>query len=440
MNRTIVPLMLASLALTLALIAAVAQALVLPFKSSRQIQPQDFATVFTLAANNAMGTCPQQVEFTTVATLNAQIPPSEIELNAQSCTGDAYLEILDQGTANSRLEGDSKQLTSEISAAVTNENAIFGIFVGPLTCGQPANSQLTSGTLVVVFKSTEPDVMLRGNVIDPNLLHMYLHPGNRDDVCRYTGSMPTETPTMDPSMSPMVSPSSSPPAQSTGPSETVPPVLPGDEEGMESPDTSGSPGIEGGVDADSSEEPSQSPDNEDAVCFPADATVQLENGAIKKMAQVAIGDRVKVSNGLYSDVFLFTHKVSTKVYSFVTLSTQSGFKLSVTSGHFIYINDRLNAAKTATIGDTLTLADGSTDRIVKIDNEFKTGLYNPQTLHGDILVNGIRASTFTTTVASTAAQAMLTPLRALYSYFGMSLSILDNGADKVITYLPRGVL
>lgn len=43
------------------------------------------------------------------------------------------------------------------------------------------------------------------------------------------------------------------------------------------------------------------------------------------------------------------------------------------------------------------------------------GLYNPQTLDGRIVVNGIIASTYTTAVIPEAAHALLTPLRCLFN-------------------------
>ena len=43
------------------------------------------------------------------------------------------------------------------------------------------------------------------------------------------------------------------------------------------------------------------------------------------------------------------------------------------------------------------------------------GLYNPHTLHGDVVVDGVLTSTYTGVVHPALAHALLAPLRQLYS-------------------------
>lgn len=178
--------------------------------------------------------------------------------------------------------------------------------------------------------------------------------------------------------------------------------------------------------------------NDGSVCFPSDAKVQLESGAVKQMREVEIGDRVLVSHGVYSEVFMFTHRDSARLHTFISLITSCGHVMTSTKGHYIYINKRLSEAFTARIGDTLELSNGTVTRIESISHVVKRGLYNPQTVQGDIIVNGIRASTFTRTVKPMAAQAVLTPLRAVYKMFGWGGS-MDYGADALTGFLPTGV-
>lgn len=176
---------------------------------------------------------------------------------------------------------------------------------------------------------------------------------------------------------------------------------------------------------------------EDASCFPGSATVQLESGRTKRMDSLSIGDRVHVGNGKFASVFTFTHKTSDIKSRFVSVRTESGDSLSVTSGHYIYANDRLVPARDVVVGDFLSMADGSSSKVTAIEESMEKGLYNPQTENGDIVVNGIRASTFTTAVEPSLAHALLAPLRFL-SRFGVSLTAMESGAQSMVGFLPRG--
>ncbi|CAN8072463.1 unnamed protein product [Agarophyton chilense] len=200
----------------------------------------------------------------------------------------------------------------------------------------------------------------------------------------------------------------------------------------------------GGVDGEVSfpsdtVEPEASPED-DAVCFPAHATVQLDDGSVKSMASVNIGDRVLVAPETYSPVFMFTHKLADVRHSFVHLHLSSGHQLSLTRGHYLYVNGHLSAASTVNNGDTLKLADASFAQVTRVSSVDATGLFNPQTVHGDIVVNGVLASTYTTAVKPNMAHAFLAPLRAAYSRLGMCLTAFEAGADTMASYLPSGAV
>eukprot|EP00171_Calliarthron_tuberculosum_P019524 IDg19524t1 len=175
-------------------------------------------------------------------------------------------------------------------------------------------------------------------------------------------------------------------------------------------------------------------------CFPASATVQLEAGHVVPMHRLTVGDRVHVGSDMFSPVYMFSHAVRGPTYDFVSLSTASGRTLLLTSGHYLYVNGALVAAHTVLPGDALLGADGFADDVIRVNHVRKTGLYNPQTLHGDIAVDGVVASTFTTAVDRRFALGMLAPLRAAYSALGLVLrGFLDDGFDSVAHYLPKGL-
>jgi Hint module len=156
------------------------------------------------------------------------------------------------------------------------------------------------------------------------------------------------------------------------------------------------------------------------------------------MDALVAGDRVHVGRGQFSDVFMFTHKTAGVQAEFVVIDAAvSRSRLRVTPGHYIYVNGALAAAHTATIGDSIELADGSVDTIAAVSTAVLPGLYNPQTLHGDIVVDGVRASTYTTAVEPRFAHAILTPVRAAYSLSGWSLGLFNEGSG-LTGVLPSG--
>jgi Hint module len=175
-------------------------------------------------------------------------------------------------------------------------------------------------------------------------------------------------------------------------------------------------------------------------CFPSHATVELESGARLRMDELRVGDRVRVSKDAFSDVFLFTHKVERAAARFVVIHMASGHTVSMTSGHYIYANDAtLVPAASVQVGDELTLASGAHSAVVSVSHAVHAGVYNPQTLHGDIVVDGIVTSTYTTAVSPVLGHASLSPLRALYSALGLTTGLLNGGAEHAVRVLPGGV-
>jgi Hint module len=158
------------------------------------------------------------------------------------------------------------------------------------------------------------------------------------------------------------------------------------------------------------------------------------------MDELRVGYRVRVSKDAFSDVFLFTHKLKPDTAPFLLIRTASGHSISMTPGHYLYINDAsLVPAASVQIGHELTLASGVRSAVVSVTETVHPGLYNPQTLHGDIVVDGIVASTYTTAVSPILGHASLSPLRALYSALGLTTSIFNGGADYTAPLLPGGV-
>ncbi len=155
------------------------------------------------------------------------------------------------------------------------------------------------------------------------------------------------------------------------------------------------------------------------------------------MSSVSIGDIVKVGPAEFSPVFMFTHKLADTVHKFVTLKTAGGVSLSLTKGHYLYVNGVLSAAGEVTVGDELQLGSGTVDRVASVVSRVGEGLYNPQTVNGNIVVNGVVSSTYTTAVEPTFAHAILAPFRFLNG-LGLQLTALESGGGVLADIAPRG--
>lgn len=154
--------------------------------------------------------------------------------------------------------------------------------------------------------------------------------------------------------------------------------------------------------------------DEDEICFPADGQVKLDDGSFKRMDQLVIGDNVQVAPNTYSKIFSFTHQDARSFQSFVSLKTASGHELVVTPSHYVYADDVSMPAKDVRKGMTLRVETGLPSVVVDVGRVKKAGLYNPQTVQGDIMVNGVLATTYTSAVEPVTAHAMLAPFRAAF--------------------------
>ena len=175
------------------------------------------------------------------------------------------------------------------------------------------------------------------------------------------------------------------------------------------------------------------------ACFPADATVLLEDGSIRAMAELRLGDRVQVvrADGSlgFSEIYLQTHKDALSAAPFVELTLASGRTLSLSPRHFIptgpsFADATVKAAEELRVGDLVwsQAGDGmAADPVVAARTLVDVGLYNPLTMTGTIVVDGVVASAhsdwFLDGIVSPHAQAavyqaILAPVRLAYRVIG----------------------
>lgn len=154
-------------------------------------------------------------------------------------------------------------------------------------------------------------------------------------------------------------------------------------------------------------------ENSETLCFPAAGTVEVANGTRVRMDEISVGDEVRTGPSSYSPVYMFTHREPRLKSAFVELQTES-HNITLTRGHYVYANYRLIRAGAVKVGDVLHSETGNHTRVTHTSIVQARGLYNPQTIQGDIIVNGIVASTYTIAVQPKIAHGMLAPMRAVW--------------------------
>lgn len=183
--------------------------------------------------------------------------------------------------------------------------------------------------------------------------------------------------------------------------------------------------------ASEAEKSSMEPDSN--ACFPAEAVVRLSNGIIKRMDELKLMDEVQTGVDKYSPILTFSHREANELHKFIVLQTRKGRELTLTPSHIIYLGDgRLIATRRARVGDSVIGEDGNVDNIVELRQVVKKGLFNPQTVDGDIVVNGLKTSTYTEALRPSTAHGVLLPLRAALKLTGWAWRGLDSGAPAVI--------
>jgi len=162
------------------------------------------------------------------------------------------------------------------------------------------------------------------------------------------------------------------------------------------------------------------------------------------MREVSVGDRLQVirpdgSLG-YEDVYLLTHKDPSQASRYLRITLASGRQLTLSPRHFVptaadperpdWQARRLKGADEVEVGDVLWFHDGvgmQPARVASIASELELGAFNPLTLSGTIVVDGVVASAhsdwFLDGIVSAHAQdwiyqAMFAPVRLIYRVIG----------------------
>jgi Hint module len=163
------------------------------------------------------------------------------------------------------------------------------------------------------------------------------------------------------------------------------------------------------------------------------------------MRELRVGDSVRSSATAFTKVLLFTHADDAIETEFVNIHWDlESSPISLSPNHYIHCNGKLVVASAVQVGDTIIsgVDGGRSLTVTGVDRKRMVGLYNPQTASGNIVVNGIVASTFTTAVPIKLAQVLLTPLKIASETFSIDIPGLSRffrfGAPWAAALLPYG--
>jgi len=126
--------------------------------------------------------------------------------------------------------------------------------------------------------------------------------------------------------------------------------------------------------------------------------VLLESGLPKRFSELGLGERIKTSDGQdsfsFNPVLALPHAKNKEPAAFLTLTTETGKKVDMTSDHLIPRCD-LNevTAGELVVGDCLLTADGK-ETLIEISSTAKNGIYTAITEGKYIVVDSVVASSF----------------------------------------------
>jgi len=133
-------------------------------------------------------------------------------------------------------------------------------------------------------------------------------------------------------------------------------------------------------------------------CFHGDGTVLLESGTSKRLSELSLGERIKTNDGRggfsFNPVLTLPHANNTEPAAFITLTTETGKKVDMTSDHFIpKCNQEQVTVGALVVGDCLLTVDGK-ETLIEISSTAKYGVFTAITQDKFIVVDGIVASPF----------------------------------------------
>lgn len=151
------------------------------------------------------------------------------------------------------------------------------------------------------------------------------------------------------------------------------------------------------------------------VCFSGDMTVLTEDGTVKRMNELKVGDHVLTSFGKYEAIYTFMHQLEDMASTMVKLSTNAGHEITLSPLHYLPIEGDLVPAKNVQPGQVLTLGNGNTTTVSDVTTVLKKGIYGPRTESDMIVVNNIVAGCSTAAMPLESSSLIQVFIRGLFT-------------------------
>jgi len=151
------------------------------------------------------------------------------------------------------------------------------------------------------------------------------------------------------------------------------------------------------------------------------------------MADLNIGDVVLSGTNQFSPVFFFGHRDHKISSSYMRITATSGSSILLSPGHLILTSKGTIPARDVDTTTSVQDSNGVWQKVTSVTVESHKGLFMPHTVSGTIVVNGVVASTYSSVVPTSIAQALLLPERLLFGV-GLSLygSMLEVGRPALV--------
>ena len=130
-------------------------------------------------------------------------------------------------------------------------------------------------------------------------------------------------------------------------------------------------------------------------CFSGDMRVTTADKGNIAMKDLEVGDKVLTGANEFETVYSFGHRHETMTATYLQIHTDQSSALELSPDHMVFVHKN-HAVPAASLkeGDVLLLPDGQLTTIQQIQAVTRYGAYAPFTFSGNVVVNGIVASSY----------------------------------------------
>lgn len=153
--------------------------------------------------------------------------------------------------------------------------------------------------------------------------------------------------------------------------------------------------------------------------------VETRTRGIITMDDLKAGDEVRSAAG-FTQVYGFGHRQPGDIGLYVRFSTEDEQTIEIASLHQLFVgrDGSTQYAKDVQLGDELVVDSNLYSKVNKIEQVKKKGIYQPYTIDGTLLVNGVLASNYCES--------------ASVELFG--IQVIDKHTFKFMVYAPARML